>query len=99
MAECNDKNCPIHGTIRVRGKIIVGKVVSAKNKKTAIVEVEQVKYIPKYERYARKTLRFHCHNPECIYAKPGDTVKIGETRRISKTKTWVILEVIKRESK
>jgi len=96
MVECKDKNCPIHGKIKVRGRYMIAKVVSVKNPKTAIVEREYVKYIPKYERYIRATSRIHCHNPECINAKVGDIVKIGETRRISKTKSWVIVEVLNR---
>jgi small subunit ribosomal protein S17 len=95
MVECKDKHCPIHGKLRVRGRYMIGKVVSTKNQKTAVVERELVKYIPKYERYVRTTARIQCHNPECINAKVGDVVKIAETRRISKTKSWVIVEVLK----
>lgn len=96
MTECNDPNCPIHGHIKVRGTQIVGKVVSNKGKKTAIVEREYTKYVYKYERSLRKRSRIPAHNPECINAQVGDLVKIGETRRISKTKSFVIMEVLKK---
>ncbi|MGB9732772.1 MAG: 30S ribosomal protein S17 [Candidatus Micrarchaeia archaeon] len=96
MSECNDPNCPIHGNIKVRGAQIIGTVVSNKGKKTVIVEREYTKYIYKYERSLRKRSRIPAHNPECINAQVGDIVKIGETRRISKTKSFVVTEVVKR---
>jgi len=95
LAECNDPNCPIHGHIKVRGSQFIGRVASSKGKKTVIVERDYTKYIYKYERSLRKKSRIPAHNPECIHAKVGDMVRIGETRRISKTKSFVVLEVIK----
>lgn len=92
---CNDKHCPWHGKISLRGKMLEGKVVSAKALKTAIVEKEYFHYVPKYERYERRRSRIPAHNPPCINAKVGDKVRIVECRRISKTKSFVIVEVIK----
>ena len=89
---CNDKNCPWHGKISLRGKIIEGRVVSTKAQKTAIIEVSYLHYVPKYERYERRRSRIAAHNPECINAKKGDWVRAVETRRISKTKAFVIFE-------
>ena len=94
--ECDDKNCWIHGNTRIRGQIIIGKVVSAKARKTVIVERPLIKYIRKYKRYARARAKIPAHNTPCINAKEGDIVKIGETRRISRTKSWIVCEVIKR---
>ncbi|MEG9194079.1 MAG: 30S ribosomal protein S17 [Candidatus Methanoglobus sp.] len=91
---CNDERCPFHGTLSIRGQILSGKVLKVYGK-TAVIERELIKYVPKYERYMRKRSRLHTHNPECIRAKPGDTVRIAECRPISKTKSFVIIEVIK----
>ena len=96
MVECNDPNCAIHGSIRTRGVEFVGKVVSDKAKKTAIVERDYTLYVYKYERSLRKRSRIPAHNPACISAKVGDSVKIAETRKISKTKNFVITEIIKK---
>lgn len=55
-------------------------------------------YIYKYERYLRKRSRILAHNPDCIAAKVGDTVKISESRKLSKRKAFVITSVVKRAS-
>jgi small subunit ribosomal protein S17 len=92
---CNDPKCPWHGKISLRGKILEGFVVSAKSPKTAIVRRDYLHYIPKYERYERRHSRIAAHNPPCINAKEGDKVKIAECRPLSKTKHFVIVEVVK----
>jgi small subunit ribosomal protein S17 len=94
--ECNDPRCPIHGSIKVRGVELTGTVVSDKAKKTVIVEREYIRYMYKYERSLRKRSRIPAHNPECINAKVGDIVKIGETRRMSKTKSFVVTAIVKK---
>ena len=94
MAECTDKRCPVHGEISVRGNIFTGAVISAKPGKTVIVERPIVKFVPKYERYAKSKSRIYAHNPECINARENDIVKVGETRRLSKTKSFVVIKVI-----
>ena len=80
--------------ISVRGARIVGKVVSDKNKKTVVVERDVTKKVTKYKRMARGRSRIQAHNPDEIGAKVGDIVKIGETRKISKTKSWTVLEIL-----
>ncbi len=93
--ECNDKNCPWHGTLRVRGRIFEGTVIKTKEK-CATVEWRYVHYVPKYERYERRKTRVYAHVPPCIDVKVGDVVKIAECRPISKTKKFVVIEVLKR---
>ncbi len=88
----NDKNCPFHGTIGVRGRAFTGKVIRAKVPKNAVVEWSWNKHIPKYERYEKRRTRLKVHSPACINAAEGDIVKIMETRKISKTKSFVIVE-------
>jgi small subunit ribosomal protein S17 len=97
MAECNDKNCYVHGEISVRGGMTEGIVISDKGKRTVIVERHFTRYASKYKRFARERSKVQAHNPDCIGAKTGDRVKLGETRKISKTKAWTILEIVKGE--
>ena len=96
MAECKDVNCFAHGALSTRGFVKEGKVVSAKGKRTAIIEIHMVKYVPKYERYARTSSRIPAHNPDCIGAKEGDMVRIAECRKISKTKAWIVTEIVRK---
>ena len=73
----------------------VGRVVSDKMDKTVVVEVDYLKPHPLYRKIIRKTSKFHAHdaNNEC---HSGDTVRIGETRPLSKTKRWEVIEIIER---
>lgn len=93
--ECNDRRCPKHGSIAVRGDVFEGVIVSAKPEKTVIVERMLTTYVPKYERYKKIKSRIPAHLPECMNAKEGDKVIIGHTRKLSKTKAFVVKEVVK----
>lgn len=89
---CNDSKCPFHGKLSVRGQITEGVVVSDKMTNTAVVEREYFRWLPKYERYEKRTSRNSVHNPPCINAKVGDKVKIMECRPLAKTVSFVIIE-------
>ncbi len=89
---CNDKNCPFHGQLSVRGRILEGVVVSAKMDKTVIVRRDYLYYVPKFKRYERRHSHIPAHNPPCINAKEGDKVRIAECRPISKTVSFVVIE-------
>lgn len=89
---CNDPNCPFHGTLPVRGQIIKGIVSTSKMNKTAIIQKEIRRFIPKYERYEKRTHKYAVHNPPCLNAQRGDQVKIMECRPLSKSKSFVIIE-------
>lgn len=89
---CEDKNCPFHGKIRLRGRTFTGTVIRKDTHKSATVEWTRQHYLPKYERYEIRRSRTRVHNPDCIKAQKGDKVKIAETRPISKTKHFVIIE-------
>ncbi len=89
--ECNDEKCPWHGHLKVRGIIIRGKVVSTAMQRTVVVERERLHYVPKYERYEKRTSRYKAHLPPCIEVKKGDEVIIMECRPLSKTKHFVVV--------
>lgn len=92
---CNDRNCPYCGALRTHGRMFEGTVVSDKMQKTIVVKWPRQKYIPKYERYLKVSSRVKAHNPQCIAAKAGEKVRIAECRPISKTVSFVVVEVLK----
>lgn len=77
-------------------RILEGTVVSAKMDKTIVVEVERKFMHPLYKKFLRTTKKYHAHD-ENNSAKLGDTVKIRETKPISKTKTWELFTDNKEE--
>ncbi|EFK94398.1 30S ribosomal protein S17 [Finegoldia magna] len=76
-------------------KTIVGIVVSDKMDKSIVVEVKTLVKDPKYGKQLRKTTKFKAHDEENI-AGIGDKVKIMETRPLSKTKNWRLVEIIEK---
>ena len=78
-----------------RRQFKIGRVVSDKMDKTVVVAVDYLKPHPLYRKIIRKTSKFHVHDAtnDC---RIGDTVRIGETRPLSKTKRWEVVEVIER---
>ena len=81
--------------ITTRGRTFTGKVVSSKAQKTVTVEWDRRVLIKKFERYQIKKSRVKAHNPPEIGAKEGDIVIIKECRPISKTKKFLVIEVVK----
>lgn len=74
-------------------KIYTGKVVSDKMDKTIVVAVTRLFQHPTYKKTVKKVSRFKAHDAanEC---KAGDTVKIIETRPLSKDKRWQVIEIL-----
>jgi len=97
--KCSDRNCPFHGTLSIRGRFLTGKVTSDKMSKSVIVSWDRKVFVPKFERYEKRMSKVNAHNPDCIDAKKGDVVKISECRPLSKTKHFVVVEILGRESK
>ncbi|MFD1585621.1 30S ribosomal protein S17 [Halorientalis brevis] len=89
---CSDENCPFHGTLGVRGQTLEGEVASTDMDKTVIVEREYDVKVPKYNRLMKRRSRVPAHAPPCIDLQEGDTVRIAETRPLSKTKSHVVVE-------
>lgn len=73
----------------------VGVVTSDKMEKSIVVSVERKVKHPKYGKFVKKTTKFVAHdeNNDCNI---GDTVKIMETRPLSKSKNWRLVEIIER---
>lgn len=91
-----DTKDPYFGSVKLRGRVFTGVIVSDKMQKTATIEWPRRRYNKKYERFEVRRTRVKAHNPESMNAKMGDTVKIAETRPLSKTKNFVIIEIVKR---
>ena len=73
----------------------VGVVVSNKMDKSIVVTVKRKVKHPIYGKFVNKTTRFVAHDKENT-CNIGDTVKIGETRPLSKTKNWRLMEIVER---
>lgn len=76
-------------------RVLQGQVVSNKGDKSITVTVVRYERHPVYGKYIKRTLRCHAHdeNNECSI---GDTVRIVQSRPISKTKTWRLFEIVER---
>lgn len=96
---CTDRKCPFHGELGVKRRIFVGKIVTSKAQKTATIGWERRYFIPKYERYEMRRTKLHAHLPACVPAHEGDMVRIIETKPISKTKNFVVIQNLGKETK
>lgn len=79
---------------RAQRRVEEGVVASAKMNKTLAVDVTRLKKHPKYGKYYREKTRFYAHD-EKNEAQIGDTVRIMETKPISKMKRWRLVAVLK----
>ncbi len=73
----------------------VGRVVSNKMDKTVTVRLERLVKHPLYGKYMRRSSKVHAHD-ETNDCNEGDTVRIAQTRPVSKTKAWAVIEVVER---
>ena len=87
----NNQNTTI--TMGANGKIFTGEVVSVKTIKTVVVAVISTYRHPLYKKLVRKTKRFMAHN-ESLMLAVGDTVRIGETKPISRSKHFIVLNKV-----
>ncbi|MFZ5952649.1 MAG: 30S ribosomal protein S17 [Candidatus Rifleibacteriota bacterium] len=72
----------------------VGRVVADSTEKTVKVEIEGIVQHPRYKKYIKRHTRFLVHDPE-EKCKVGDLVRVEECRPISKTKKWIVREIVK----
>ena len=80
---------------RADRKVRTGVVVSDARDKTVTVEVASSDRHPTYKKTVRTSTKFHAHDEENT-ARVGDTVRIMETRPISKSKRWRLVEIVER---
>jgi small subunit ribosomal protein S17 len=73
----------------------IGKVVSAKPDKTIVVQIDHARRHRKYEKIVRSTTKLHAHD-ETNDAGEGDLVRVVESRPLSRTKRWKLVEVLER---
>lgn len=83
------------GAERSRRKVRTGVVVSDKADKTVLVRIDRQARHPLYGKVVRKSSKLAAHD-ETNDARVGDTVRIMETRPLSKTKRWRVVEVVER---
>lgn len=79
----------------VRGRSVVGRVVSSRMDRTITVLVERREPHPLYRKYVRRSTRLHAHDEDNA-CNEGDTVRIQECRPLSKTKSWRLVEILER---
>ena len=72
-------------------RILVGTIVSDKTDKTVTVKVERKVKHPLYGKIIRRSKKYHAHDEDNAF-KTGETVRIEETKPISKTKSWRVLD-------
>ncbi|HTE65043.1 MAG TPA: 30S ribosomal protein S17 [Candidatus Binatia bacterium] len=78
-------------------RLKLGRVVSDKMDKTVVVSVERLRRHPVYKRVVRLSSKFKAHDEENA-ARVGDTVRIEESRPLSREKRWRVVEVVARGS-
>ncbi len=89
--ECEDKKCPYHSDLSVRGRTTTGRVVSKGMVNSVVVEKEFRKFNKKYQRYIKTVSRYHVHLPPCIEVETNDTVIFTECRKLAKTISHVVV--------
>ena len=76
-------------------KVRVGRVVSNKMNKTVVIAIEDNVKHPVYGKIIKRTLKVHAHDENNV-CSIGDKVEIMETRPLSKTKRWRVVEIIEK---
>jgi small subunit ribosomal protein S17 len=90
--KCDDRNCPFHGSLKVRGRIFTGTVVKNRMTNSITVQIDFNKFNKKYQRYERRNSKRSVHLPPCIEVVPGDVVRFIQCRKISKTISSVVIQ-------
>ena len=83
------------GAARAARKVRTGTVVSNSMEKTVVVRIASQKRHPLYGKTVRRSTKLKAHD-ESLGAHVGDTVRIIETRPLSKTKRWRVVEIVER---
>jgi len=94
-ADENDVKNPFNGTLAIRGKIFEGKVIKSKAKNTVVIEKAKPIYFTKFKRYGRSKSKIHAHVPSNMDVQEGNNVVAAECRPLSKSVSFVVIEVKK----
>lgn len=86
---------PQHDTAHGFRRKMIGRVISAKMKKTVVVEVVTHRRDPLYGKYVRSRARYKAHDEKGQY-RAGDEVEIQEHRPISRDKRWIVTRLVKK---
>jgi small subunit ribosomal protein S17 len=89
---CDDTQCPWHGSLPVRGRILEGTVVSNKMSRAVIVRRDFLHLVRKYNRYERRNGLITARLPDCIEVNEGDTVTAVECRPLAKSISFVVVQ-------
>ena len=89
----NEKNNPFNGSLSIRGKLFEGTVIDANAKGTVVIQKESPIYFKKFKRFGRSKNKIHAHVPSNIDVQEGDFVIAAECRPISKSVSFVVVEV------
>jgi len=89
----NENNNPFNGSLSIRGKIFEGIVINAKAKGTVVIERESLIDFTKFKRFGRSKNKIHAHVPSNLDIQEGDYVVAAECRPISKSVSFVVVEV------
>ena len=89
----NENNNPFNGSLSIRGKIFEGVVINAKAKGTVVIERESLIDFTKFKRFGRSKNKIHAHVPSNLDIHEGDYVVAAECRPISKSVSFVVVEV------
>ena len=77
---------------QTKSRLLTGKVVSDKMDKTVVIQIDRVSKHPLYGKFIKRSTKVHAHDEANKY-KNGDVVSIKQSRPISKTKQWVVVDV------
>ncbi len=95
-----DRDCHIHGNLKVRGRVFEGRIIKKFHKRITI-EFERMVYVKKYERYSKSKTKIHARLPTCMEKEfqIGDLIKIQECRPLSKIIHFVVISKVGEEKK
>ena len=89
----NESCNPFNGSLTIRGKLFEGIVINAKAKGTVVIQKELPIYFKKFKRYGRSKNKIHAHVPSNISVEEGNFVVAAECRPLSKSVSFVVIEV------
>jgi len=90
--KCDDVRCPFHGHVKVRGRLLTGRVVSTAGKSFVVIQMEYLHKVRKFGRSERRKSRLTAHLAGCIQVHEGEMATIAECRPLSKTISFVVVQ-------